>query len=87
LLPTHNWMVAPQKEVCTPEAFPVPEGLRYASTMLFSCAVNSDSFRYVLTIAQALSGAEDDMPLDYLPYPYHPEDEPEKPPHKSGGKN
>jgi len=79
LLPTHNWMVIPQKDACALAEFPVPEALRYASAMLFSCAVNSDSFRYVLTIAQALSGAEDDLPLDYLPYPYHPEDGPEEP--------
>ncbi|MPN52773.1 hypothetical protein SDC9_200436 [bioreactor metagenome] len=48
--------------------------LRFASTTLFAAAVNSDSFRYVLTIAQALSGTEGDESLDYMPYPYFPAD-------------
>ena len=55
--------------------------LHFASTTLFSAAVNSDSFRYVLTIAQALSGTEGDESLDYMPYPYYPaDDDPEETP-------
>ena len=37
---------------------------------LFSAAVNSDSFRYILTLAQALNGTNSDEVLLDLPYPY-----------------
>ena len=53
----------------------VPE--KFVSMMLFSAAVNSDSFRYVLTIGQAVSGLPDDEVLSYLPYPYRPAPEEE----------
>ncbi len=46
--------------------------LNYALLQLMAYAVNSDSFRYIQTIGQALSGAEDGEPLDFLPYPYFP---------------
>ena len=46
--------------------------LALAADLLFGSAVNSDSFRYVLTLAQAMSGEEDDYPLNFLPYPYRP---------------
>lgn len=48
--------------------------LNYASLQLLSYAVNSDSFRYIQTIGQALSGAEDGAGLDFMPYPYFPAD-------------
>lgn len=44
--------------------------LRFCGSMLFSAAVYSDSFRYILTIAQALSGDRGDGIMKELPYPY-----------------
>ena len=44
--------------------------LRYATALLFTCAVNSDSFRYVYTIGSCLSGDASSDRLDFLPYPY-----------------
>ena len=44
--------------------------LRYATALLFTCAVNSDSFRYVYTIGSCLSGDTSSDRLDFLPYPY-----------------
>ena len=75
LVPAHDWQIcaAPGIEHC--EFWSPRTLLKFASTNLFSAAVNSDSFRYVLTIAQALSGTGDDEALDYLPYPYHPSGE------------
>lgn len=72
LLPGRNFQVcaAPGVEHC--DFWDRRMLLRFASTTLFAAAVNSDSFRYVLTIAQALSGTEGDESLDYLPYPYCP---------------
>ena len=55
------------------EYFSCRDVLNCAGNMLFSSAVNSDSFRYVLTIAQALSGTRDDRILDKCPYPYRAE--------------
>jgi hypothetical protein len=81
LLPGRNFQIctAPGIEHC--DFWTRRMLLRLASTTLFAAAVNSDSFRYVLTIAQALSGNEVDEPLDYLPYPYSPSenDEPSEP--------
>ena len=45
--------------------------LKYASLMLFLHAVSSDNFRYVYTIAQAMSGGKDDFTTGFLPYPYN----------------
>ena len=44
--------------------------LRYATALLFTCAVNSDSFRYIYTIGSCLAGDENSDSLDFLPYPY-----------------
>ena len=52
------------------EYFSCRDILNCAGNMLFSSAVNTDSFRYVLTIAQALSGVRDDSILKECPYPY-----------------
>ena len=80
LLPGRNFQVcaAPGIEHC--DLWDRRMLLRFASTTLFAAAVNSDSFRYILTIAQALSGTEGDESLDYMLYPYYPaDDEPEEP--------
>ncbi len=69
---THDWQITEAPPLAGLELFEDRALLRLASAMLFSCAVNSDSFRYVLTIAQAFTGARDDSPLDYLPHPFHP---------------
>jgi hypothetical protein len=44
----------------------------FAAFNLFPAAVNSDSFRYILTLAQALNGTDGDEVLSALPYPYDP---------------
>ncbi|MBS1370518.1 MAG: hypothetical protein HPZ91_11240 [Lentisphaeria bacterium] len=89
LLPGRNFQVcaAPGIEHC--DFWDRRMLLRFASTTLFAAAVNSDSFRYVLTIAQALSGTEGDESLDYMPYPYYPaeEDGPEEPGSEESGRD
>ncbi len=73
LIPENNWELSPlpgKKEI----EFWEPQALlRLAVMTLFSAAVNSDSFRYILTIAQAFTGKETAEPLGTLPYPYNPE--------------
>lgn len=44
--------------------------LRYIASMLLSCAVNSDSYRYVLTIAMSLKGDESENVFNGFPYPF-----------------
>ena len=88
LVPAHDWQLCPAPGIGLCEFWDPRMLLRYASLTLFSCAVNSDSFRYVLTIAQALSGTTGDETLDYLPYPYCPADEePESDGTEESGKN
>ncbi len=71
LIPTRNWQITPSPDARELEFVSPTELLRYAAAMLFSCAVNSDSFRYILTIAQAISGDTGDDILSGFPYPYH----------------
>lgn len=61
------------------EKAPAPEQMEFwkpgallqnCCNMLFSAAVSSDSHRYVLTIAQALTGEGGEEILARLPYPY-----------------
>lgn len=70
LLGQGDWRVC--RISCTDdlEYFSLRDVLNCAGNMLFSSAVNTDSFRYVLTIAQALSGAHDNSILKECPYPY-----------------
>lgn len=75
LIPEDNWQLSripPKKEIETWENKAL---LRLAVMTLFSAAVNSDSFRYVLTLAQAFTGCETADSLGSLPYPYNPESE------------
>ena len=44
--------------------------LRYAAQTLLSCAVNTDSYRYVMSIAQAVSGDDSEHVFDCFPYPF-----------------
>lgn len=52
------------------EFFSQRDILNLAGNMLLSSAVNSDSFRYVLTITRALCGDAGDGVLASFPYPY-----------------
>lgn len=82
LLPERDWRIVRAPARGELEEWDERKVLKFASVMLFSSAVASDSFRYVLTIGQALSGLPDDEVLDYMPYPYRPapEEDEENPP-------
>ena len=79
LIPERDWRIFRAPVGAELEEWSDRKVLKFASAMLFSAAVNSDSFRYVLTIGQALSGLPDDEFLDYMPYPYRPAPEEEAP--------
>ena len=78
LLPERDWRVVRAPARAELEEWNDRQVLKFAAAMLFSAAVNSDSFRYVLTIGQAVSGLPDDEVLDYMPYPYRPAPEEEE---------
>ena len=44
--------------------------LKDVASTLLSCAVNSDSYRYVMSISQAISGDESEHVFDQFPYPF-----------------
>ena len=44
--------------------------MRYIASTLLSCAVNSDSYRYVMSITRALTGDESKHVFDNFPYPF-----------------
>ena len=80
LIGGRDWRIAPAPGIRDLEFWEPRSILALAADLLFGSAVNSDSFRYVLTLAQAMSGEEDDYPLSFLPYPYRPgagEDDPD----------
>ena len=79
LLPERDWRIVRAPARAELELWDERKVLKFAASMLFSAAVNSDSFRYVLTIGQALSGLPDDEVLDYMPYPYRPAPEEDAP--------
>ncbi|MBP5532179.1 MAG: hypothetical protein J6Y54_09165 [Lentisphaeria bacterium] len=79
LLPERDWRIVRAPARAELELWDERKVLKFAASMLFSAAVNSDSFRYVLTIGQAFSGLPDDEVLDYMPYPYRPAPEEDAP--------
>lgn len=71
LVPANDWDYIPcDHKNYAFEFWSVPMLLRYATALLFACAVSSDSFRYVYTIGSCLSGpVSPDGPV-FLPFPY-----------------
>jgi hypothetical protein len=53
------------------EVWSVRRILNYIMLTMFSCAVNSDSYRYVMSISQALTGDESEHVLEGFPYPFN----------------
>lgn len=50
--------------------------LRYIIMMLFSYAVEANSFRYIHTLYCAITGEPDNRPPAHLPYPFNPNNPP-----------
>lgn len=77
LMPRRDWGIMDPGGIGGLDYWDARSLLKYASTMLFSSAVNSDSLRYIQTIAQALLGTADGELPAGLPYPYRPAPESE----------
>ncbi len=73
----NSWLLvkAPQEKL---EVWDNRMLLRYIAAMLLSCAVNSDSYRYVMTIAMALKGDESENLFNGFPYPFQIRQDEEK---------
>lgn len=80
LVPAKNWQILEDADKKQIRPRDLRDLIRYCSANLFSAAVNSDSFRYVLTIAQAHCGSDDDTILNFLPYPFHPPEDTDREP-------
>ena len=65
-----GWTVFPVPENEVPEIWNSTMVLKYISGMLLACAVTSDSFRYVMSFAQAISGDRSEHVFDDFPYPF-----------------
>lgn len=65
--PSHQWGEMPNPEPGI-HIWRTEELLSLVSAMLFSCAVSSDSFRYIYTIGSCMLHNRSD--LKFLPYPY-----------------
>ena len=71
LIPARTWQIFPADELPVFTPWNTRKIVHLASANLFSAAVNSDSLRYVFTLAQAVTGLDDDCLLSALPYPYN----------------
>lgn len=70
LHPSNDWKIIPKLRKSNYKDWDVQMTLNLVGAMLFLCAVNSDSFRYVYTVGSCLSKSFGGRSLDFLPYPY-----------------
>ncbi len=70
LSPANSWQIISAVDTQKCEFWSKKQILELASTMLFSFAVSSNSFRYIHTIGHSLAKVLNEEKLDFLPYPY-----------------
>lgn len=75
LMPLRDWRIEDAGSAVEYESWDARSLVKFISHMLFSHAVASDSFRYIQTIGQALTGVPDGVLPETLPYPYRAADE------------
>ena len=71
LIPARAWQIFPAEQLPVFSPWNIRKIVHLASANLFSSAVNSDSLRYVFTLAQAVTGLDDANLMQALPYPYN----------------
>jgi len=71
LFPKNNWKIFPQSKKGRIREWDSRMLLRLDASMLFTCALSADSFRYVNTTGGCLAKASGLDTLDFLPYPYN----------------
>ncbi|MDD5727675.1 MAG: transglutaminase family protein [Victivallales bacterium] len=70
LSPANSWQILPGIDSHKYEFWSKRQIIELASSMLFSFAVSSNSFRYIYTIGHSLAKISGNDKLDFLPYPY-----------------
>ncbi|MDD5599781.1 MAG: hypothetical protein PHV82_17685 [Victivallaceae bacterium] len=70
LSPRNSWQIVPDIYSNKCELWTKRQIVELASTMLFTFAVSSNSFRYIHTIGYSLGKTLGENKLDFLPYPY-----------------
>lgn len=70
LSPGNSWQLLSDIDSSKYEFWSKKQVIELASSMLFSLAVSSNSFRYIYTIGHSLVEDTDDEDLGFLPYPY-----------------
>lgn len=70
LSPRNSWQLLSNLASSRYEFWSKKQILELASTMLFTFAVSSNSFRYIHTIGHSLAKILGEDKLDFLPYPY-----------------
>lgn len=75
ILPEKQWQVI-QHTPSTAVSCRNNQILRYVMQMLFSYAVEANSFRYIHTLYCAITGEPDNHPPEHLPYPFNPNNPP-----------
>ena len=70
LLGNNSWRLCRAPDQSSMEFWDNRMLLRYVASTLLACAVNSDSYRYVMSISQAISGDESEHVFDGFPYPF-----------------
>ena len=73
LLPEEWWEIRQAEEFTDCVVWSDRQILRYLLMLLFDNAVNSNSYRYIYTIGQAVSGKTDNSFQNDLPYPFSPQ--------------
>ena len=71
LIPARTWQIFPGDELPAFKVLDTGTIVKLASANLFSSAVNSDSLRYIFTLAQAVTGLDNESLMQALPYPYN----------------
>jgi len=70
LSPANSWQLLADVDSQKCEFWSKKQILEFASTMLFSFSVSSNSFRYIHTIGHSLAKVLHEEKIDFLPYPY-----------------
>ncbi|OGV33203.1 MAG: hypothetical protein A2020_11245 [Lentisphaerae bacterium GWF2_45_14] len=71
LIPKNGWKIAEASSIGEFMEWDNTMLLRMAASVLFLCAVNTDSFRYIHTIGSCLAKTARKNTLEFLPYPYN----------------
>ena len=70
LSPIDSWQLISDLDSHKYEFWSKKQIIELASTMLFTFAVSSNSFRYIHTIGHSLAKVLDEEKINFLPYPY-----------------